>query len=107
MPQNLIQPATLARVIVAKAALTTLLVLPILITFAGCSRKAETPAPAVITTDRAEPVPVAIPDLPDSSPAKASVQRKIPVEDTLEPVPIDNASVPSSKNSTTGPRDVK
>lgn len=75
------------------------LLVPILLISAGCSRKAETSSPAITATDRALPVPVSIPD-ESSSPqvrnAVSKAQHKIAVEDTLEPVSIDNASVPSS-----------
>ena len=96
MPQNTFHSANFVTRIVANAGLSILLILPVL---AGCSRTAEPPAAVVTEADRASPVPVDVPDPPPATSGKAalqSVQRKIPVEDTLEPVPIDDASVPSN-----------
>ena len=72
----------------------------------GCKRRDDPVVPAVTAADRALPVPVDIPaDTPTSSltPASATqanavgiqTARKVPLEDTLEPVPLDDASVPT------------
>ena len=84
---------------VVKTSLSTLLIVPLLIVGQGCSRTAETPPPVVTAADRALPIPVNMPDEPTVGKVNAtasSAHHKIAVEDTLEPVPIDDASVPSS-----------
>ena len=98
--------------IVAKAVpaflliLLILLMLLMLLLMPGCSREAAPSPPAVTAADRALPVAVDIPEQPTPLPVKAvpSVQRKVPIEDTLEPIPIDDAPVPSSAKSTAGSR---
>ena len=73
----------------------------------GCKRRDDPTPPAVTAADRALPVPVDIPaDMPASSTQPASATQaaapgkqaahKVPIEDTLEPVPVDDASVPTA-----------
>ncbi len=72
----------------------------------GCKRRDDPTAPAVTAADRALPVPVDMPpDAPTSSATSASATQaaaagkqtahRVPVEDTLEPVPIDDATLPT------------
>ena len=86
--------------------LFALFLVPALLMSAGCSRKAETPPPAITAADRALPIPVSIPDEQATTPVKGAgsgAQRKIPIEDTQEPVSIDNASIPSSAQGVASP----
>lgn len=103
MPQNPTRSRTGNSANAINVLLATLLIVPMLLIVQGCSRKAETPAPVLTADDRALPIPVS--DEPTSPSVKAktpAAQRKIPVEDTLEPIPIDDASVPSSARGPAG-----
>ena len=62
----------------------------------GCSRHEEPTTPVVSAAERSLPVPVEIPpDAPVRSLGAASAQQVVPAEERLEPVSIDDASVPS------------
>lgn len=102
MSHNILHRTAIKPAIVATAVRTTL---AILLVFTGCSRHdAQIAPPPISAADRAEPLPViesAEPIAPAA--AKALVaSRKIPLEDTLEPVAIDDASVPSNAPSLSG-----
>ena len=77
----------------------------------GCNRRDDPVAPPVTAADRALPIPIdnapaasgsstvstgtaAVTTTATASGGKATAPLKVSVEDTLEPVPIDDASVP-------------